>query len=161
MLKNILLATFAVLLIGCTNNIVVTTPQKLSKIHKDATIALFRLENYTDTPRAGMRAANILEGLLKAKGYKVVSNINTKTYSFKKAAKKAQAEHAQYFIYGGVSEWRYKTGIDGEPAVSIQLSLYKTADQQLIWSATGSDSDWGNGSIGTTAQDLLMEMIRG
>ncbi|MBD3796511.1 MAG: hypothetical protein IE887_02025 [Campylobacterales bacterium] len=168
MLKNIVLVIFAILFAGCTNNVLVTTPENLPAAYKDVNgkqlqndtaIALFCLENFTDTPRAGMRAANILEGLLKAKGYKVVSHVNDKTYSFKKAAKQAMDDNAQYFIYGGVSEWRYKTGIDGEPAVSIQLSLYKTDNQKLIWSATGSDSDWGNGSIGTTAQALLMKMI--
>lgn len=63
-------------------------------------------------------------------------------------------------MYGGVSEWRYKTGIDGEPAVSIQLGFYKTKNAKLKWNAAGSDSDWGNASIGTTAQDLLEEMLR-
>lgn len=169
MLKNILLATLSMLFIGCTSNIIVTTPKKLPPVYEDVnethemkndvTVALFRLENYTDTPRAGMRAANILEGILKAKGYHVISHVNEKSYSFKKAAKIAKDDDAKYFIYGGVSEWRYKTGIDGEPAVSVQLSLYKTKKEKLVWSATGSDSDWGNGSIGTTAQDLMMEMV--
>ncbi|QOP40343.1 hypothetical protein [Sulfurimonas marina] len=169
MLRNVLLAAFAMLFIGCTSNVIVTTPKKLPAVYEDVnethqqknsvTVAIFRLENYTDTPRAGMRASNILEGILKAKGYKIVSYVNDKTYSLKKAAKKAKDDDAKYFIYGGVSEWRYKTGIDGEPAVSIQVSLYKTKNKKLVWSATGSDSDWGNGSIGTTAQDLLMEMV--
>ncbi|MDH4944734.1 hypothetical protein [Sulfurimonas sp. C5] len=168
MLKNLLVAAFAMLFIGCTGNVIVTTPEQLPNVQgeqnateqKDGmTISLFRLENYTDTPRAGMRAGNILEGILKAKGYTIISHVNDASYSFAKAAKTAQDDRATYFLYGGVSEWRYKTGIDGEPAVSIQLSLYNTKTQELVWSATGSDSDWGNGSIGTTAQDLLMEMV--
>lgn len=165
MLKNLLVATLAMLFIGCTSNVIVTTPKQLPAVQEDLnttndmTISLFRLENYTDTPRAGMRAGNILEGILKAKGYIVVSHVNDTSYSFNKAAKTAQDDGAKYFLYGGVSEWRYKTGIDGEPAVSVQLSLYDTKTLELVWSATGSDSDWGNGSIGTTAQDLLMEMV--
>jgi hypothetical protein len=39
------------------------------------------------------------------------------------------------------------------------MSLYKTKNAKLVWSATGSDSDWGNASIGTTAQDLIDEMF--
>jgi polysaccharide biosynthesis protein PelC len=168
MLKKLLLATTAILFIGCTDHIVITTPKPLPVVYKDLdqtqqqnntiTVSLFKLENYTDTPRAGMRAANLLEGILKSKGYNVISHVNEKSYTLQKAAIKAENDEAQYFIYGGVSEWRYKTGIDGEPAVSIQISLYDTQDIQLVWSATGSDSDWGNGSIGTTAQELLMEM---
>lgn len=169
MLKNTLLFAVATLFIGCTANTVITTPKKLPVVYEDVndtyqrkndiSVALFRLENFTDTPRAGMRAANILEGLLKAKGYRVISHVNEKKYSFKKAAKKAEMDEAKYFIFGGVSEWRYKTGIDGEPAVSVQVSLYKTKNKKLVWSGTGSDNDWGNASIGTTAQDLFEEML--
>ncbi|SFV58406.1 Extracellular Matrix protein PelC [hydrothermal vent metagenome] len=147
----------------------VSTPKGLPKVYEDVNdtyqkkndiaVSVFRLQNFTDTPRAGMRAANIVEGILKSKGYRVISHVNEKKYTLKKAYKKAKDDDAKYFIYGGVSEWRYKTGIDGEPAVSLQISLYKTKNKKLVWSATGSDSDWGNGSIGTTAQSLMLEMM--
>lgn len=154
---------------GCSTATIVTTEKSLPKVYedlnatheekRDVSITLFRLNNYTDTPRAGMRASNIIEGILVAKGYKVVSHIDDKVPSIEKAKKIAKEDGSKYFMYGGVSEWRYKTGIDGEPAVSIQCSLYKTKKSNLVWSATGSDSDWGNASIGTTAQDLLSEMM--
>ena len=154
---------------SCSTPSLIRTQQSLPKIYadtnatdeqkQDVTISLFRLNNYTDTPRAGLRASNILEGLLLSKGYVVTSHFSKKTPSMNKARKIAKGDASKYFIYGGVSEWRYKTGIDGEPAVSLQTSLYKTENSQLVWSATGADSDWGNASIGTTAQDLLLEMI--
>jgi len=169
MLKSLLFSTVAIFMVGCTANIVVNTPKKLPPVYEDINdtyqkkndipVSVFRLQNYTDTPRAGMRAANIIEGILKAKGYHVISHVNEKKYTLNKAYKKAKSDDSKYFIYGGVSEWRYKTGIDGEPAVSLQISLYKTKNKKLVWSATGSDSDWGNGSIGTTAQSLIMEMM--
>ena len=129
------------------------------EVKRDIKISLYRLNNYTDTPRAGMRAANIVEGILLAKEYKVTNHFSKKTPSLKKAKKIAKEDGSKYFMYGGVSEWRYKTGIDGEPAVSLQLSLYKTKNGKLVWSATGADSDWGNSSIGTTAQELLIDMM--
>lgn len=154
---------------GCSTASLITTEKSMPKVYKDVnatheekrdvSISLFRLNNYTDTPRAGMRAANIVEGILLTKGYRVTSHLKDKLPSLKKARKKAKDDGSKYFLYGGVSEWRYKTGIDGEPAVSFQLSLYKTKNAKLVWSATGSDSDWGNASIGTTAQDLLTEMM--
>ncbi len=167
--KFFLIALSSLLFIGCTSNLVVSTQKGLPPVYedvndtyqrkKDIPISVFRLQNFTDTPRAGMRAANIVEGVLKAKGYRVISHVHDKKYSLKKAYKKAQSDGSKYFIYGGVSEWRYKTGIDGEPAVSLQISLYKTKNKKLVWSATGSDSDWGNGSIGTTAQSLILDMM--
>jgi len=154
---------------GCSQTHIASTYKSLPKVYVDhnAThlkkniikVSVFRLNNYTDTPRAGMRAANIVEGLLISKGYKVKSHIDDKVPSLKKARKIAKKDKSKYFMYGGVSEWRYKTGIDGEPAVSIQLTLYKTKKAKKVWSATGSDSDWGNASIGETAQNLLEEML--
>jgi len=169
-LHTIILATFIAITAGCSAPSLITTQKSLPKIYKDVnatheekqdvTITLFRLNNYTDTPRAGLRASNILEGIFLAKGYIVKSHFTKKTPSIKKARKIAKEDGSKYFMYGGVSEWRYKTGIDGEPAVSLQTSLYKTKNAKLVWSATGADSDWGNASIGTTAQDLLLEMMK-
>jgi len=172
MMKLFQITTLAVLvglITGCSSTALITSDKSLPKVYKDInstheekrdiTITLFRLNNYTDTPRAGMRAANIMEGILLSKGYNVTSHISSKVPSMKKAKKIAKEDGSKYFIYGGVSEWRYKTGIDGEPAVSLQASLYKTKGAKLVWSATGSDSDWGNSSVGTTAQDLLIDMM--
>ncbi len=159
----------AVLITGCSSTALITSEKSLPDVYvdvnstheekQDVTITLFKLHNYTDTPRAGMRASNILEGILLSKGYNITSHITEKLPSMKKAKKIAKEDESKYFIYGGVSEWRYKTGIDGEPAVSMQVSLYKTKNSKLVWTATGSDSDWGNASVGTTAQDLLLDMM--
>lgn len=170
LLKNAMLfGVLATLFSACSTQVITTTNNNLpdTVIQSDTVedgnvstkISLFKLNNYTDTPRAGMRAANIFSGLLNAKGYSVISHIDAKSYSFDEAKKIARKDGSHFFLYGGVSEWRYKTGIDGEPAVSVQVSLYKTNDGSLVWSATGSDSDWGNGSIGTTAQDLFEAIL--
>ena len=168
MLKYMLLAVVTLVIMGCSSNIV-STQKGLPKVYKDVNasyqkkrdspVAIFRLQNFTDTPRAGMRAANIIEGVFNSMGYRVISHVNEKKYTLEKAFKRAKHDDAKYLLYGGVSEWRYKTGIDGEPAVSLQLSLYKTKNKKLVWSATGSDSDWGNGSLGTTAQSLILDMM--
>jgi len=126
---------------------------------KEVTISVFALKNYTDTPQAGMRSANIIEGILLAKGFKVVSHVSEKSYSLDRAQEIAKEDDSKYFLRGGVSEWRYKTGIDGEPAVSMQTTIRKSKNSKVVWSATGSDSDWGNSSIGTTAHDLLELML--
>jgi len=169
-MRSIILAAIAtILMVGCSSTSLIVTRKKLpsvyvdfnatSQIKKDIKISLFRLDNYTDTPRAGLRAVNIVEGILLAKGYDVTTHLSKDKYTFKKARKEAKEDDAKYLLIGGVSEWRYKTGIDGEPAVSIKLNLYKTKSEKLVWSATGADSDWGNGSIGTTAQNLVETMM--
>jgi len=169
LIKKVVFSASVVFFAGCSSTALITTQKSLPVVYKDinathekkcdVSISLFRLHNYTDTPRAGMRASNIIEGILLAKGYNVKNHLTDKLPSMKKARKIAKEDGSKYFMYGGVSEWRYKTGIDGEPAVSFQTSLYKTKNGALVWSATGSDSDWGNASIGSTAQDLLTEMM--
>lgn len=167
--STIVFIMFVGLMGGCSSTALITSEKSLPEVYvdvnstheekRDLRISVFRLNNYTDTPRAGMRAANIMEGILLSKGYRITSHITDKVPSMKKAAKIAKEDNSKYFVYGGVSEWRYKTGIDGEPAVSMQVSLYKTKNSKLVWTATGSDSDWGNSSVGTTAQDLLLDMM--
>lgn len=154
-------------LFGCSN--IVQTQKSLPPVYKDINsthteqrdivISLFPLKNYTDTPRAGMRASNIIEGVLLTKGYIVINHLQETDLSMKEMKKIAKKDDAKYFLYGGVSEWRYKTGIDGEPAVSLKCVLYKTKNMKVVWSATASDSDWGNASIGTTAQELIESML--
>ncbi len=65
-----------------------------------------------------------------------------------------------YFMTGGVSEWRYKNGIDGEPVVSLRLTLYNASTGRAVWSATGSAGNWGNDTLGRTAQALIEEMVK-
>jgi len=151
---------FFLTFVGCSSKKVTVSKHPLPKITEKSipTIMLFPLQNYTDTPRAGMRASNIVEGILSAEGYKLI--YYPSEISRENAAKLAKEKQSNYYMLGAVSEWRYKTGIDGEPAVSFRLALYDTKTDKLIWSGMGSNNDWGNGSIGTTAQTLIEEMFK-
>jgi len=146
---------------ACSNTQITANKRGFPPIASNQKIALYSLNNYTDTPRAGLRAANITEGLLLAKGYRISNSITAATRKMSLSEKIADARrhHARYLITGGVSEWRYKTGIDGEPAVSVQLKLIDTHSRRVVWSATGSDSSWGNTSIGVVAQNLISGML--
>jgi curli biogenesis system outer membrane secretion channel CsgG len=97
--------------------------------------------------------------VLLSEDYIVKNHIDNRDKTIEEMQQEAQKDGAEYFLTGGVSEWRYKTGIDGEPAVSLRLVLYRTSDLKIIWSATGSDSDWGISSVGTVAQKLIQEMM--
>lgn len=126
---------------------------------QNVTIVLLGLNNYTDTPQAGLRAANLVEGVLRSQEYKVVLHAMPERYELQEALQKATQEGGAYLLYGGVSEWRYKTGIDGEAAVSLMLSLVDLKTSQVVWSATASDTSWSNSSLGTLAQNLIQKML--
>ncbi len=161
--QTFLSITFFLLLFGsgCTQSQIVTS-HTLPSLDKNSTkISLYALENYTDTPRAGLRAANIVEGILLVEGYNIANRINnaSRVMTLDEKISDARSNSIRYIMTGGVSEWRYKTGIDGEPAISLQLKLIDTQSKQVVWSSIGSDNSWGNASIGTVAQSLIESMI--
>jgi hypothetical protein len=93
--------------------------------------------NHTDVPQAGLRAEAIVEGLVRAHGvndltrYPAVLNSDTLFEPTERkimieAEKWARIQKARYAIYGAVDEWRYKVGIDGEPAVGVALSHHRS-----------------------------------
>lgn len=145
---------------GCSQTQIASSAM-MPTVDRSQKVALYALENYTDTPRAGMRAANIAEGVLLAKGYQVNNRMNdaTRLMTPQQKISDARRHNSRYLFTGGVSEWRYKTGIDGEPAISLQFKLIDVHSGRVVWSATGSDSSWGNASIGTVSQGLITSML--
>lgn len=125
-----------------------------NKFPIDKTIVILPFENLTQTPYAGLKASSITEGVLRSKGINIVRGyeVNDGKVVLKKLSK------SEYFLKGKVIEWRYKTGIDGEPAVSLYLELVDESGN-IIWSATGSRSQWGHKSVSLTAQELLNDIF--
>ncbi|MGO4154893.1 penicillin-binding protein activator LpoB [Cupriavidus sp. YAF13] len=133
-------------------------------------LAVLPIVNYTETPQAGLRAEAIAESLLKTGGIANVkrypANLNPETLfepaereSVGKALEWARTQKMRYALTGAVQEWRYKVGVDGEPAVGISLQLLDVSTGEVVWSATGSDSGWSRESLSGTAQKLLRRLL--
>ncbi|MBD3801347.1 MAG: penicillin-binding protein activator LpoB [Campylobacterales bacterium] len=152
---------FAILVMvgGCSTQTITFSAPKLP-LKSGERIAVFALENYTQTPQAGKRAANLIGSRLAAGGFTVVNMIDGEAADDNARRELARKSDAAYYLDGGVSEWQYKTGIDGEPAVSLTLRLHDGVSGDTLWSVSGSRSEWGNGSIGNTAQLLINELLR-
>ena len=134
------------------------------------TIAVLPIVNYTETPQAGVRAEAIAESLLKAGGI-----ANTKRYpatvsqetlfepaerqAVTRALEWARTERARYALTGSVQEWRYKVGVDGEPAVGVTLQLLDVQTGNVVWTATGNRTGWSRSSVSGVAQSLLQQML--
>lgn len=123
--------------------------------------------NYTETPMAGLRAASIVESVLSEKNIVLYSlidgsdeiELNTKKTDFlihKIAIAKKMG--ADYLIMGNVQEWRYKTGIDGEPVVSYTIKILDLKNNNVVFNAVGSKSGWGHKSIGVIAQEIAEDI---
>jgi len=150
-------AIVLVLVLSACSSLELSTSMPLPD--KSKRITIFALENYTDTPQAGKRASNLIEGVLLSQEFILVNAVALKTKSLSEKLRIASENGSDYMLTGGVSEWRYKTGIDGEPAISLQCKIIDVESANVVWSKTASSNDWGNASIGTTAQAMMTAMF--
>ncbi len=134
-------------------------------LDKNASFVILPFENHTETPLAGWRVSGIVEGVFSSKGFNVKEifhDIPVKDLSseeIKELIKKAKIKNIKYVITGYVNEWRYKTGIDGEPVVSITLKIIDTEMEKPVWIGVASKTGWGHESVGTVTQKLINKMV--
>jgi hypothetical protein len=165
-LSIVLLAALA--LAGCKTTDTGNTSG--ASIEKSAKWVMLPVLNHTDVPQAGLRAEAITEGLLRAHGvndltrYPAVLNSDTLFEPTERkimieAEKWAHIQKARYAIYGAVDEWRYKVGIDGEPAVGVALHIIDLESNQVVWTGVGGKSGWSREALSAVAQKLIRELL--
>jgi TolB-like protein len=131
---------------------------------------LLPMANHTDTPQAGMSAEAITEHLLRARGigklehYPPTLSRDTlfepsERKVIEEAQKWARERGARYGVTGMVEEWRYKVGIDGEPAVGVTLQVINLEDGQVLFSASGAKSGWSREALSAVAHKLLDSLV--
>lgn len=156
------------LIASCTTVHVQRAP---STLNHQATWALLPVVNHTQTPQAGLRAESILETLVRSRGvfdlHKYPTEINSE--SLFEPAERAAVDRglswarnleADYAITGSVDEWRYKVGVDGEPAVGISLQLIEMRTGRVIWTAVGSKTGWSREALSAVAQKLISRLTQ-
>lgn len=126
--------------------------------------------NHTETPLAGNRAEAIAQALLHARGVGRIQRYPTTTQQealFDAGDAKRQQEvlawareqQAKYALTGAVDEWRYKVGVDGEPAAGVTLQIIDVASGDTIWSGTGGKSGWSREALSGVAQKLIRDLL--
>lgn len=129
------------------------------------------LANYTETPGAGQRAAAVLDGVLRAHGISELVRApaslapeslfeapESSAAAQDKALAWARSAQVRYALSGSVTEWRYKVGVDGEPAVGLALQVIDVSSGATVWSATGARSGWSRESLAAVAQKLARDL---
>lgn len=160
-----LIATIA-LLVGCTTINTTATPKLSSGPWLVAPFV-----NNSNTPRAGYSAMVMTGDLLRAKGYQTVNFYiprqsgqglipqETNAQTMQQILSYARRHGYAYIMSGTVNEWRYKAGLDGEPAVSVTLDLVDVQTGHSVWNSVASGSGWGRDSITRIAQELINRSI--
>ena len=139
-------------------------------LERGAPWAMLPVMNHTETPQAGLRAEAIIEGVLRANGVRDLkrypANLNNESLfepldrkQFDAALAWARGSGARYAVAGVVDEWRYKVGIDGEPAVGVTLQVIEVSSGSVLWSAAGGKTGWSREALSGTAQHLVRQLL--
>jgi hypothetical protein len=168
MRKGLIITTLALLATTACTKISQTPSPTLS--YRDKWV-VFPLTNNTETPMAGRRAQAIAQGLLNARGIGHASafepargkgsmlGINTARYSDSDILRYGRRMKAHYVLAGAVNEWRYKVGVDGEPAVGLTLKIWDVKTRRLVWSAVGSKVGSSQQSVSYIAQSIIQQSL--
>jgi polysaccharide biosynthesis protein PelC len=132
------------------------------------------LINHTETPGAGQRASAVVETVLRTRGIADVQGApvalsaqsadalfeaaDAQAQLRDKALAWARSSGARYAVGGTVTEWRYKVGVDGEPAVGLTLQVTDLATGRVVWSAAGGRTGWSREALSAVAQKLAREL---
>ncbi|MDX1587824.1 MAG: hypothetical protein R3296_02710 [Oleiphilaceae bacterium] len=157
---TLLLLSWSLLLAGCS----VMQSEEGESIPGGAAFAVVPLINLSQTPQAGDQAASVLAAILRARGSDNVTlylpeDRNPLVYESsqrqQKALDAARRDDAEYLLMGTVEEWRYKSGLDGEPAVGVTLEIRRASDNRIVWSGTAARTGWGRESLSVAAHKVL------
>lgn len=169
-MKHLMICLAALLLVsvaGCSTN---SSISKSGALDASAKWALLPMTNHTDTPQAALSAEAIAEHFLRRRGignlihYPATLTRDTLFEPSERrvvddAQKWAREQGASYGVLGAVEEWRYKVGIDGEPAVGITLQVIDLSNGAVLWSSSGAKSGWSRTSLAHVAHNLLESLL--
>jgi len=166
--KTFGLGLCAVLLTACATGIQSTANR--DALDPSAKWALLPIANNTDTPQAGLSAEAMVEHQLRRRGIMGLQHYPlalsrdslfepTERKVTQEALKWAGEQGVQLVVMGSVEEWRYKVGIDGEPAVGISLKVLNMATGQVVWSGAGAKSGWSREALSALAQSVTAELV--
>lgn len=167
-LKHILLCLAVLGMAACSTTIQSTAEHEALAVQ--AKWVLLPIANNTDTPQAALAAEAMIEHLLRRRGISTLQPYPaalshdslfepTERKVSEDAQKWAREQGARFGVTGSVDEWRYKVGIDGEPAVGVTLKVIDLASGHVVWSASGAKSGWSREALSAVAQTLLTDLL--
>ena len=159
-MKKILLSILFLVFIGCSSD--VYNVEKTTPISKKETMSVIPFANFTQTQLAGYKVAGIVEGVFKSKGFNISKslwNFPEEDYTLNEIKNIINHTNSNYIVTGYVNEYRYKTGIDGEPAVSITIKIYDNNKHKYIYTATISKIGNTYDSLSLITQNAINKIL--
>jgi hypothetical protein len=130
-------------------------------------VFLPQVANATDDEHAGRAITELMSSALFERGIPVVQS--------EQALVKARAENAagtdglfleaarslqaNYLLIGTVHEYRYKTDLDGDPAVGVTVRLVDVKDGQTLWQGSSARVSVLFASLSTASQRTVRDLV--
>jgi len=156
---SLCLAGFLILLGGCASTL--STSKKTSPIQ--GAILLAPYVNSTDDEHAGTALTEITGTTLMQNGYDVYNvdqNKIAEDDTLPDLKQQASEKNATYIVRGVVYEYRYKTDLDGDPAVGITLRVEHAQTGKLVWQGSSSQVGIGFSSLSSAAQEAVSDLVK-
>ncbi len=72
----------------------------------------------------------------------------------------ARSLQCTHVLLGTVTEYRYKSDLDGSPIVSVTMRLVDAADGSTVWQGTSTKMTQYFGSLSRTAQEAMESLVQ-
>lgn len=162
------LCVAAVMLVGCSS--AMTRVHRAGNVKSTAKWALLPVQNHSETPQAGERIEAMLDTLLRKQGVNQLDRyplqpeddahlLASDRQRYETALEWARGARFDYAITGSVEEWRYKSGLDGEPAIGITMRVLDVRTGRVLWSASGTQTGGAAENASGTALKLLTKLV--
>ncbi len=139
------------------------------QLDRQAQIMILPSINNTETPMAGERMDELAENLLHVIGVANVAREATSTSPDSDLHDRARQDqalldaakaHVPYALAISLDEWRYKVGLDGEPAVGMSLRIIDVAHHRVLWAGSYAGTGFGREAVSALAQRHLLHLLR-
>ncbi len=167
MCRKLFVLLLAFILAGCS----VHQSQPAESYSEQAQWIVLPFENHSETPLASERVEALTLAALRTHRldasaahvdvdpYQLPRHDDRRRYSEAMALARSTGIH--YGVTGSVVEWRYKSGLDGEPAVGIAMHVIEIHSGETVWSGSFSRSGWSRESLAGTGQKVIDKLVTG
>jgi hypothetical protein len=163
------LGGFVLLISGCVSTIQKAEVNPQFKLKGE--IGLTEFENGTQEENAGQTIRDILETILIRRGIAVetiynpsreaTEQIHRSSYDIQSPIfEKARSKKLTHLVTGTIHEFRYKTDLNGNPAVGLTLRVVEVDSGKIVWQATGSYAGPGKSTLTACAQKVLHDVVK-
>jgi polysaccharide biosynthesis protein PelC len=166
-MTRLLVLGLTLLLAGCMSTVVYDGSQAGNAIRVER-VLLPPFVNATDDEHASRALTEMTGSALVEAG---IPLFQTEETLIRSAADKAQGPDGRYaelarsvnashLLIGTVHEYRYKTDLDGDPAVGLTLRLVDATSGQTLWQGTSGNVGYAFASITSASQKAVRALVR-